>query len=174
MANSRAKEVSESYKGTEITFDKNTAGAVAKGFTSTTVQDAIVESKYIAPPPTPLPVATQTVYGIARSATDYETLWQVNVNAYVTPPQLAVKLNNFWQTVIQPAIVFPTVTYGGSGSFEQMAATYNFLPIGSFVVFEEYYTFLQGWGNGSSWVGAYRRRTCCKTNNAGWTMLVIT
>lgn len=168
----RAKEISESYKGSEITFDKTTPGAVAKGFTSTDVQGAIVEAKYVAPA---LPVATQSVLGIVRSATDYESLWASPVNAYVTPPQMAAKINNFWTTVIQPAIpprvTLPTVTYGGQGSYASMQATYASLPVGSTVVFEEYYTYEQGWGNGSSWVGAYRRRTMMRTNNAGWQAL---
>lgn len=169
MAQSRAKEVSESYKGSEITFNKSTPGAIAKGFVSTDVQAAIEEAKYIAPA---LPVASQTTPGIVRSATDYEALWAVNVNAYVTPPQLAAKIQNFWTSVIQPAIIFPTVTYGGNGSFAGMIATYTALPVGSTVVFEEYYTYEQGWGNGSSWVGAYRRRTMVRTNNAGWLMVI--
>lgn len=169
MANTRAKEVSESYKGSEVTFDKTTAGAIAKGFTSTTVQAAIEEAKYIAPA---LPIASQTTAGIVRAATDYESLWQVNVNAYITPPQLAAKINNFWTSVIQPSIIFPTVTYGGQGSFEGMVATYSALPVGSMVVFEEYYTYEVGWGNGSSWVGGYRRRTMVRTNNAGWLMVI--
>ena len=169
MAQTRAKEVSESYKGSEVTFNKTTAGAVAKGFVSTDVQAAIEEAKYIAPA---LPVASQTTLGIVRSSTDYEALWAVNVNAYITPPQLLAKLQNFWTTVIIPNIPTPTITYGGNGSFAGMQTTYAGLPIGSMVVFEEYYTYEVGWGNGSSWVGAYRRRTMVRTNNAGWLMVI--
>lgn len=169
MAQTRAKEVSESYKGSEVTFNNATPGAVAKGFTSTDVQSAIEEAKYIAPP---LPQATQTTPGIVRGATDYEALWAVNVNAYITPPQLASKIQNFWQTVIIPNMPTPMVTYGGQGSQAGMEATYASAPVGSMVVFEEYYTYLVGWGNGSGWVGAYRRRTLVRTNNAGWLQVI--
>lgn len=169
MAQTRAKEVSESYKGSEVTFNKTTPGAVAKGFVSTDVQAAIEEAKYVAPP---LPVASQTVAGIVRNATDAESLLPANVNAYLTPPQVAAKITSYWNTVIKPSIIFPTVTYGGNGTFAGMQATYTALPVGSMVVFEEYYTYEVGWGNGSSWVGAYRRRTMVRTNNAGWLMVI--
>jgi|SRR5579872_140239 len=165
-----AKAVSESFTAPKVGFDPTTGPAVAKGFTSTNVQDAIVESKYI-------PVyASQTIPGIVRNATDTESLWEAVVNAYVTPNQMAAKIHNFWTSVIQPAIppavTLPTFTYGGSGSMAGMASTYTGLPVGSFVVFEEYYTYVVGWGNGSSTVGAYRRRTMVLTNNAGWQMVI--
>lgn len=165
-----AKEISESYKGSEISFNNTTGAAVAKGFASTTVQDAIVEAKYI-------PVyASTTVAGYVRKSTDTESLWEYAVNAYVTPDQMAAKIQNFWVSVIQPAIpppvTLPTITYGGSGSLAGMISTYSALPVGSFVVFEEYYTYVVGWGNGSSTVGAYRRRTMVRTNNAGWLMVI--
>lgn len=166
MAQTRAKEVSESYKGSEITFDRTTPGAAAKGFTSTTVQGAIEEAKYIAPA---LPIATQSTLGIVRGATDYEALWQVAVNAYITPPQLATKIQNYYASIIQPAL--PLVVYGGQGSVDQMISIFNGYPVGSFVVFDEYYTYVVGWGNGSSVVGAYRRRTITKTSNSGWQFL---
>lgn len=167
MANTRAKEVSESYKGSEITFDKTTSGAVDKAFVATDVQTAIVEAK----PKT----ANMTTVGIARQATDAESNNGTTVNAYVAPNQVAAKINTFWLNTIKPEIPaateLPTFTYGGKGKFVDMQATYSSLPIGSFVVFEEYYTYLKGWGNGSSWVSAYRRRTMVRTNNAGWMMV---
>ncbi|MNF07775.1 hypothetical protein D3C80_2080280 [compost metagenome] len=52
-----------------------------------------------------------------------------------------------------------------------MVAVFAAYPIGSFVVFDEYYTYEVGWGNGSSIVGAYRRRTITRTSNAGWQFL---
>lgn len=171
MANSRAKEVSESYKGSEITFDKTTAGAVAKGYAATTVQGALEEAKPVA--------STQTVAGIARNATDVEAANGAGVLAYVRPDQVANKIA-VWTVayinanvipLIPPAVTLPTITYGGQGSADQMVAIYNGLPAGSFVVFDEYYTYVVGWGNGSSTVGAYRRRTITKTNNAGWQFL---
>jgi hypothetical protein len=167
MANTRAKEVSESYKGIEITFDKTIAGAVAKGFVATDVQAAIIESK---------PVAANTVtVGIVRGATDAEAANQVAVNAYVNPAQVYARLYNFWVSTIYPAIPPPTtlppVVYGGSGSVETMVAVFASYPNGSIVVFDEYYTYEVGWGNGSSWVGGYRRRTITRTSNAGWQFL---
>lgn len=166
MANTRAKEVSESYKGSEVTFDKTTAGAVAKGFVSTTVQAAIEEAKYVAPA---LPIASQTVAGIVRGSTDAEALNGSAVNAYITPPQLAAKVANYYANTIIPAL--PLVVYGGQGSLAQMTAVFGGYPVGSFVVFDEYYTYTVGWGNGSSVVGGYRRRTITKTSNSGWQFL---
>lgn len=168
MANSRAKEVSESYKGSEITFDKTTAGAVAKGYTATTIQGALEEAKPV--------VATTTTVGLVRGATDPEAAAGSAVFAYVRPDQVASKIS-VWTIayinanvipLIPPRVVLPTITYGGQGTLAQMTAIYTALPVGSFVVFDEYYTYEVGWGNGSSTVGAYRRRTITKTNNAGW------
>lgn len=163
-----AKEVSESYKGTEISFDKNTGAAVAKGFVSTTVQDAIVEAKYIYVPV----YATTAVAGLVRKSTDTESLVASAVMAFITPDQLSAKINNFWTTVIQPAILPPTVLprwiYGGSGTVGQMTSTYAAVPTGSVIVFEDYYTYVHGWGNGSSTLAAYIRRSIVKTENAGW------
>ncbi|MNC06605.1 hypothetical protein D3C76_428520 [compost metagenome] len=167
MANTRAKEISESYKATEITFDKNVAGAVAKGFTATDVQSAIIESKPVA--------ANNTTVGIVRAATDVEASLQASVNAYVNPAQVYARIYNFWTNVIAPAIPPPTtlppVVYGGSGSVDQMVAIFAAYPNGSIVVFDEYYTYVVGWGNGSSVVGGYRRRTITRTSNAGWQFL---
>lgn len=166
-----AKEVSESYKGSEISFDRTTAAAVAKGYLATTVQAALEEAKPVG--------ATLTVAGLVRNATDAEVNNGNAVVAFARPDQIANKIAT-WVTNyvnvnviprIPPPVVLPTVTYGGQGSFASMQATYAALPVGSTVVFEEYYTYEKGWGNGSSWVGAYRRRTMMRTNNAGWQAL---
>lgn len=164
MANTRAKEVSESYKGTEITFDKTTPAAIIKGFTADDLQSAVVEAK-------PLN-ASKTVVGIVRGATDPEVAAQTDVNAYVTPPQLYTRLNSFWLSVIKPAIppavVLPPVVYGGATSLSYILSVFGAYPVGTIVVFDEYYTYEVGWGNGSSTVGAYRRRTVTRTSNSGW------
>lgn len=168
MAYTFAKEVSESYKGSEITFDKTTAGAVAKGYVATTVQAALEEAKPVA--------ASQTVAGVVRNATDAEVQAGSAVWAFPRPDQLASKIASYVTTyinsnvipIIPPPTTLPTVTYGGQGSYASMQATYAGLPVGSVVCFDEYYTYEVGWGNGSSWVGAYRRRTMVRTNNAGW------
>ncbi|UOL48764.1 hypothetical protein [Pseudomonas phage Astolliot] len=166
----RAKEVSESYKSDEVSFDPNTPNAIAVGYRpeDTDVQKALEKAKYVAPP---LPLATQTVYGITRNATDDEVRnvpppgSGVSVNAYVSPPQLQFKLDEYWRDTIKPQIPLPVVTYGGYGSIAQMLATYGDLPYGSSIVFEEYYTYVVGWGNGSGVVGGYRRRTLIRSNN---------
>lgn len=168
MAYTFAKEVSESYKAVEIAFDKSTAGAVAKGYVSNSVQGALEEAKPVA--------STQAVAGIVRNATDVEVNNGVAVFAYVRPDQMVNKIaswvvnyvNSNVIPIIPPPTTLPTVTYGGQGSYASMQATYAGLPIGSVVLFDEYYTYEVGWGNGSSWVGAYRRRTMMRTNNAGW------
>lgn len=163
-----AKELSESYKGSEISFDNTTGAAVAKGFVSTSVQDAIVEAKYIHVPV----YASTTVAGLVRKSTDTESLVAAAVMAFITPDQLAAKINNFWTTVIQPAILPPTVLprwiYGGYGTVASMTATFAAVPVGSIIVYEEYYTYVHGWGNGSSTLAAYIRRSIVKTENAGW------
>lgn len=161
-----AKEISESYKGSELSFDKTTGAAVAKGFVSTNVQDAIVEAKYV-------PVyATTTVAGYVRKSTDTESLWAAAVNAYVTPDQMAAKISNFWTSVIQPAIppavTLPRWIYGGTGPLAQMVSTYTGVPVGSIIVFEDQYNYVHGWGNGSSTLTAWVRRTMILTENGGW------
>lgn len=166
----RAKEVSESYESKEITFDPSTPGAAAKQFVSTNVQSAMEEAKAIK--------ATLTTDGISRNATDAEVAAGSIVLGFARPDQIKTSMANFVQnwtdTVIRPMIPVSNqgvVTYGGSGSFAQMVATYAGLPNGSFVVFEEYYTYQSYWGNGTGTYGAYRRRTICKTDNAGWTWI---
>lgn len=163
-----AKEISESYKGSELSFDKTTGAAVAKGFVSTNVQDAIVEARYI-------PVyATTAVAGYVRKSTDSESLLASAVNAYITPDQLLAKLNNFWVNTIQPAIpnpapiILPRAIYGGTGTVGQMTSTFAGVPVGSVVVFEDQYNYVHGWGNGSSTLTAWIRRSIVLTENAGW------
>lgn len=171
MAYSRAKEVSESYKGSEITFDKTTAGAVSKGFTSTEVQSAIVEAKPVA--------ATTAAAGIVRAATDAEAEAGSDINAYIQPDQLQRRVVNYANSVIIPQIptippapAIPTAVYGGSGSSAAMQTTYAALPVGSSVVFEEAYTQAYGVGNGTAYRTAYRRRTLIRTSNSGWLMVI--
>lgn len=168
MAYSRAKEVSESYKGTEITFDKTTAGAVAKGFTSTDVQGAIVEAKPVE--------ATTGAAGIVRAATDPEAEAGADVNAYIQPDQLQRRITNYANEVIIPQIPVipgvPTAVYGGSGSAATMQTTYDALPVGSSVVFEEAYSQAYGVGNGTAYRTAYRRRTLIRTSNSGWLQVI--
>lgn len=166
----RAKEVSESYKSDEVSFDPNTPNAIAVGYRpeDTDVQKALEKAKYV---PQPIPIASMTVYGIIRNATDDEVRnvpppgGGLSVNAYVSPPQLQFKLDEYWRDTIKPQIPLPVVTYGGYGSIAQMLATYGDLPYGSSIVFEEYYTYVVGWGNGSGVVGGYRRRTLIRSNN---------
>ena len=164
MANSRAKEVSESYKGSEIAFDKTTSGAVAKGYVATNVQAALEEAKPAA--------ATTSTAGIARAATDTESANGANVNAYVQPDQMAAKIKDYSDTVIIPKIPtvpeVPTAYWGGSGSSAQMQTTYANAPVGTIVVFDEAYTESYGTGNGTGYRTAYRRRTLAKTVNGGW------
>lgn len=168
MGYTLAKDISESYKGSEISFDKTTAAAIAKGFIAVNVQDALVEAKAVP--------ATQVIAGIVRNATDAEVNNGTNVPAYARPDQIRVATAAYVVTyintnvipLIPPRVTLPTVTYGGLGSSDQMVATYASAPIGSIVVFDEYYTYVVGWGNGSSTVGAYRRRTLIRTNNSGW------
>jgi hypothetical protein len=164
MANSRAKEVSESYKGSEIAFDKTTSGAVAKGYAATNVQAALEEAKPVA--------ATTTAAGIVRAATDAESSTGANVNAYVQPDQLAAKVKDYADTVVIPKIPavppVPTAYWGGNGSSAQMQTTYANAPAGTIVVFNEAYTESYGTGNGTGYRTAYRRRTLAKTANAGW------
>lgn len=164
MANSRAKEVSESYKGSEIAFDKTTSGATAKSYAATNVQAALEEAK-------PVP-ATPTAAGIVRTSTDAEVTNGSAVNAYVKPDQLAAKVKNYADTVIIPKIpavpAVPNAYWGGAGSAAQMQATFANVPNGSIVVFDEGYTEAYGTGNGTAYRTVYRRRTLAKTNNAGW------
>lgn len=168
MAYGRAKEVSESYKGSEITFDKTTAGAVSKQFTADDVQTAIVEAKAIEAGPATI--------GISRASTDPEAASGANVNAYVKPYQMLTKIVDYANTVIIPKIptipAVPTAVYGGSGSAAQMMATYAALPIGSLVVFEEAYSQAYGTGNGTAYRTAYVRRTLCRTSNSGWLQVI--
>lgn len=171
MAYTKAKEISESYEALEISFDKTTTAAVAKQFASTNVQDALVEAKAIP--------ATQTIAGIVRNATDAEVNNGTNVPAYARPDQIRVATAAYvtlWVNanvipLIPPAVTLPSVIYGGQGSVDQMIATWGSLKVGSIIVFDEYYTYTVGWGNGSSVVGAYRRRTITRTSNSGWQFL---
>jgi hypothetical protein len=166
MTYTNAKLVSESYAGVKVSFDTTASGAIAKGFVSTNVQDAIVEAKYI-----PV-IATTTVAGIVRRATDAESLAASAVNAYVTPNQVGTKINNFWITTIQPAIpprvTLPRWIYGGAGTIGQMTSTFSSVPVGTIIVFEDLYTYVHGWGNGSSTMTAYVRRSIILTENVGW------
>lgn len=168
MAYGRAKEVSESYKGAEVTFDKTTPGAVSKQFTATDVQTAIVEAKAID--------ASPTVVGISRASTDPEAAAGSNVNAYVKPYQMLNKIVDYANTVIIPKIpavpAVPSAVYGGYGTAEQMQATYAALPIGSLVVYEQSYSQAYGTGNGTAYRTAYVRRTLCRTSNSGWLQVI--
>lgn len=164
MGKSRAKEVSESYKGSEVAFDKTTPGAMAKSFASTDVQGALEEAKPVS--------ATTTTKGIVRTATDAEMAAGSNVDAYAKPKQVNDRIINYANTNIIPLIpdvpAVPSAVYGGSGSAASMQATYSYLPVGSLIVFEEAYTEAYGWGNGTAYRTAYRRRTLCRTSNSGW------
>jgi hypothetical protein len=166
MTYTNAKLISESYAGAKVTFDNTTGAAVAKGFTSTNVQDAIVEAKYI-------PVyASTTVAGLVRKATDSESILSWAVNAYVTPDQVYANIVKFWNVTIQPsippAVTLPRWIYGGTGPLAQMVSTYTGVPVGSVIVFEDQYNYVHGWGNGSSTLTAWVRRTMILTENGGW------
>lgn len=171
MAYTFAKEISESYKGSEITFDKTTAAAVAKGFAAVNVQDAIVEAKTI------VPAATQSVAGLVRNATDTEVSNSANVMAFVTPWQMQTHITanlQIWLAVeviprIPPAVTLPQWIYGGTAPVQAIINTYDAsMPIGSIIVFEDQYTYVHGWGNGSSTLTAWVRRSIIKTQNQGW------
>lgn len=169
MAYTKAKEVSESYEALEISFDPTTAAAVAKSFVSTNVQDALIEAKTL------LPAPTTTVAGVVRNATDAEVNAGSNVTAFAKPSQIKTAMVSYINSNVIPlipaAVVLPSVIYGGQGSVDQMIATWGSLKVGSIIVFDEYYTYVHGWGNGSSVVGAYRRRTITRTSNSGWQFL---
>lgn len=171
MAYTFAKEISESYKGSEVTFDKTTAAAVAKGFVSVSVQDAIVEAKTI------VNAANQTTAGIVRNATDSEVNNSANVMAFATPLQINNKLAAYlpiWTNaniipLIPPRVTLPQWIYGGTAPVQAIINTYDAsMPVGSIIVFEDQYTYVHGWGNGSSTLTAWVRKSIIKTQNAGW------
>lgn len=96
MTGTHNGKVARSYEASGVDFDKNTAGALAKGFVSTTAQGAIEEAKALA--------ATQIIAGLIRIATETDALDINDWQSAITPHTL----NKFITDLIGTLIFVPT------------------------------------------------------------------
>lgn len=171
---STPKKVSESHAAEGVSFDLTTPGAAPLAALSpapTTVQDAI-ETLYV-------DNATETVAGKAEIATNAEALTGADDARIMTPAKVLHKLNNWTPWVYDSDFTqIPKTIYGGTIPVGNYATTYipatfdpgSILPKGSRVVFEEWYQYAVGYGNGTYMANGWRRRSMSKTESNGWKM----
>ena len=155
-------QTSKSYEASGVEFDPTNDPTKNFDPSDTDVQSAIERAKANS--------ASTTEEGLVERATDAEAAAGTDTTRYVSPKHLK---DNIPQVVYDADFdQIPVTIYGGYGSQGVMITTYDSgspqLPLGSIIVYEQRYTYVVGWGNGSATVVGYRRRSIAKCEDGVW------